>query len=187
MSVLTQLMNRSESSCELCKSIEDLSIFEVYPSDGSADKSVLICSICKEQLEDKSEMDVNHWHCLNDSMWSQEPAVQVITYRILNKIANEGWPQDLIDMMYLDDDVKSWAEEELFTEDKIIQRDSNGVILQEGDSVSLIKDLDVKGAGFTAKRGTIVKGISLTDNFEHIEGKINGIKIVLKTCFLKKI
>ncbi|AXH13757.1 PhnA domain-containing protein [Malaciobacter mytili] len=187
MSILEQLMNRSESSCELCKSTENLSVFEVSPSDGSVDKSILVCSTCKEQLEDESKIDVNHWHCLNDSMWSQEPAVQVVAYRMLNKIANEGWPQDLLDMMYLDDEVKAWANEGISTGNEVIQKDSNGVVLQAGDSVTLIKDLEVKGAGFTAKRGTVVKGISLTDNPEHIEGKINGIKIVLKTCFLKKV
>jgi len=50
----------------------------------------------------------------------------------------------------------------------------------------LIKDLDVKGAGFTAKRGTAVRNISLTSNPEHIEGRVNGTRIVLLTCFLKK-
>jgi protein PhnA len=65
-------------------------------------------------------------------------------------------------------------------------RDANGAILSAGDSVTLIKDLAVKGAGFTAKRGTIVRGISLTDNPLHIEGRVNGQRIVLVSAFLKK-
>ena len=63
----------------------------------------------------------------------------------------------------------------------------NGVELQEGDSVCVIKDLDVRGASFTAKRGTIVKNIHLTSNPEHIEGRVNKTKLVLKTCFMKKV
>lgn len=65
-------------------------------------------------------------------------------------------------------------------------RDSVGNILQDGDSVTLIKDLDVKGTSFVGKRGTLVKGIRLTDDPTHVEGRVNNIMIVLKTEFLKK-
>ena len=71
-------------------------------------------------------------------------------------------------------------------DDSVPTVDSNGAVLQEGDSVTLIKDLDVKGAGFTAKRGTLVKGIRLTNNPLHIEGKVNGVQIVLVAAYLKK-
>ena len=57
----------------------------------------------------------------------------------------------------------------------------------EGDSVTLIKDLDVKGAGFTAKRGTLVKNIKLTENAEPIEDRLNSIQIVLVEEFMKKV
>ncbi len=67
-------------------------------------------------------------------------------------------------------------------------RDSNGAILNEGDTVQVIKDLNVKGAGSVLKRGTIIKGIHLTDSEEEIECRTDKIKgLVLKTCFLKKI
>jgi protein PhnA len=60
--------------------------------------------------------------------------------------------------------------------------------LEEGDSVTIIKDLVVKGAGFTAKQGTTVKNIHLVpDNHEQIEGRVNGTKIVLLSKFLKKL
>jgi protein PhnA len=60
-------------------------------------------------------------------------------------------------------------------------------VLQNGDTVTLIKDLDVKGAGFTAKRGTSVKNISLVeDNPEHIMARVNGSQIVILTKFVKK-
>jgi protein PhnA len=65
--------------------------------------------------------------------------------------------------------------------------DSNGVVLETGDTVTLIKDLTVKGANFTAKRGTAVRRISLVaDNPEHIEGRVNGQQIVILTKFVKK-
>ncbi|AUN32018.1 PhnA protein [alpha proteobacterium AAP38] len=66
-------------------------------------------------------------------------------------------------------------------------KDCNGNILAEGDSVTLIKDLKVKGANVTLKRGTVVKSIHLTDDPEEIEGKVEKVKgLVLKTCFVKK-
>lgn len=64
--------------------------------------------------------------------------------------------------------------------------DSNGNVLQTGDSVLVIKTLKVKGSPNDIKRGTVVKNIRLTDNTEEIEGKVDGSVIVLKTCFLKK-
>lgn len=67
-------------------------------------------------------------------------------------------------------------------------RDSNGNELNAGDSVQIIKDLKVKGASATLKRGTVVKNIRLTNKEDEIEGKVDkaGV-IVLKTCFLKKV
>lgn len=65
-------------------------------------------------------------------------------------------------------------------------RDSNGTILNEGDSVTVIKDLKVKGSSSVIKRGTLVKNIQLTSNNEEIEGRVDRSEIVLKTCFLKK-
>ncbi|MFW2580816.1 PhnA domain-containing protein [Aliarcobacter butzleri] len=183
MSVEQELINRSESSCELCKSPNDLSVYEISPSDGSAEQCVLLCAKCKEQFEDDSKIDANHWFCLNDSMWSEIPAIKVATYRMLKKLGN----QDSLDMMYLEDEEKAWADAGISAiDDSIVHKDSNGVILQAGDTVTIIKDLEVKGAGFTAKRGTAVRNISLTSNPEQIEGRVNGVKIVLLTCFLKK-
>ncbi|HSN64953.1 MAG TPA: alkylphosphonate utilization protein [Azonexus sp.] len=71
--------------------------------------------------------------------------------------------------------------------DDIIVKDSNGNILGNGDSVTLIKDLKVKGTSVTLKRGTLVKNIRLTDDAEEIECNADKVKgLVLKTCFLKK-
>lgn len=103
--------------------------------------------------------------------------------------AGEGWAQDLLDTAYLEDEVKAWAEAGMShhsDDDTPKPRDSNGMELSEGDSVTLIKDLDVKGAGFTAKRGTLVKNIHLTNDPKYIEGKVNGTAIVLVAAYLKK-
>ena len=65
-------------------------------------------------------------------------------------------------------------------------KDSNGTLLAEGDSVTLIKDLKVKGSSLTLKRGTVVKNIRLTSSAGEIEGRAGGSTMVLKTEFLKK-
>ena len=192
MSTEQDLHARSESKCELCAATENLGIYQIPPeSDDSVDKSVLLCEICREQIEAPDNMDANHWRCLNDSMWSQVPAVQVMAWRMLTRLSADGWPQDLLDMLYLDDDTLAWAQatgEGKSDEDTVKHVDSNGVVLEAGDTVSLIKDLDVKGANFTAKRGTAVRGISLVaDNPEHIEGRVNGQQIVILTKFVKKM
>ena len=182
------LQERSGSRCELCASSDNLGVYYVAPSDESADQSILICETCRKQIDDQTS-DANHWRCLNDSMWTPVPAVQVMAWRILNRIKAEGWPQDLLDMLYLEEDVKAWAEAESQGGDDDTAeatKDSNGATLNAGDTVTLIKDLVVKGANFTAKRGTVVKNISLTDNPKHIEGKVNGTRIVLVSAFLKK-
>lgn len=189
MSIEQTLLERSGHKCELCGATEDLSVYQVAPSDGSADQAICICGTCKSQIEAPETLDVNHWRCLNDSMWSTVPAVQVMAYRMLNTLRAEGWPQDLLDMMYLDDEMKAWADAGLgqpLEDDREPTLDSNGTPLVEGDNVTLIKDLDVKGANFTAKRGTMVRGIRLTDNPLHIEGKVNGTVIVLIAAYLKK-
>lgn len=71
--------------------------------------------------------------------------------------------------------------------EELIVRDSNGNILKEGDSVTIIKDLKVKGSSTVLKRGTVVKGIRLTDNAGEIEGRVNKEMMVLKTEFMKKV
>ena len=184
MSVEKTLQERSDSTCELCTSTDNLAVVEVSPSNGLADTAIYVCSTCSEMISDKDAGDVNHWRCLNESMWSTQPAVQVTAYRLLKRIASEGWPQDMLDMLFLEDDVQAYADD--VEEERAPTRDSNGVELLAGDTVNIIKDLEVKGAGFTAKRGTAVRNISLTNNPTQIEGRVNGTKIVLLTQFLKK-
>jgi protein PhnA len=192
MSIVEQLHERSGSTCELCGATGELMVYEVPPASAEPNKNILLCAICLEQVNNPDKMDANHWRCLNSSMWSTEPAVQVMAWRILQALRHEGWPQDLLDMLYLDDETLAWAKSGMetapsTTEEKVIHKDSNGTILQAGDTVVLIKDLDVKGGGFTAKRGTPVRGIALVENNAgQIEGKVNGQQIVILTQFVKK-
>ena len=191
MSTEQLLRTRSESRCELCGATDNLSVYSVPPhADDNPDECILTCGTCHEQIENPDKIDANHWRCLNDSMWSQVPAVQVMAWRMLTRLRAEGWPQDLLDMLYLDDDTLNWAKatgEGDDDTDAIKHLDSNSAQLTAGDTVTLIKDLNVKGAGFTAKRGTAVRGISLVpDNAEHIEGRVGGQHIVILTKFVKK-
>jgi len=191
VSIEEELHVRSESKCELCGAADNLGVYEVPPgSNGSADESVLICGTCREQIENPEKVDVHRWRCLNDSMWSQVPAVQVMVWRMLKRLSSEGWPQELLDTLYLDENTQTWAEatgEGKSDEVTVKHVDSNGAVLNAGDAVTLIKDLPVKGASFTAKRGTVVRGILLVvDNPEHIEGRVSGHHIVILTKFVKK-
>ena len=191
MSTEQALHERSGSKCELCGTTDGLSVYEVPPSsDGSAEQCLLLCHTCREQIEDPDKVDVNHWRCLNDSMWSQVPAVQVMAWRMLTRLSGEGWPQALLDMLYLDDDTRAWAEAGMASsgEEAVIRHvDCHGAVLEAGDTVTLIKDLTVKGANFTAKRGTAVRNISLVPgNPEQIEGRVEGQQIVILTKFVKK-
>lgn len=192
MNLEAQLRKRSESKCELCGAGEDLLIYEVGPDGPKAEHSILICRTCSDQVTGTQKIDANHWRCLNTSMWSTVPAVQVMAWRLLDLLKDQGWTQDLLDMLYLEDETLAWAKAGRLgnsgeTEEKLVHKDSNGNVLQTGDTVVLIKDLDVKGGGFTAKRGTAVKGISLVeDNPAQVEGRVNGQQIVILTQFVKK-
>jgi protein PhnA len=177
---LEALKERSGGVCELCGSSEGLEAYVVAPRD----EEIVICATCVASIESPVENEA-HWHCLNDSMWSTNPAVQVTAWRLLTQLGK----QDLLDMLYLEPEVQEWAESGLAdeTEESLVVRDTNGNLLTEGDTVTIIKDLPVKGAGFTAKQGTAVKNIHLVPSDPtHIEGRVNGTKIFLKTEFLKK-
>jgi len=191
MNTEVALHQRSQSQCELCATKDRLQVYNLPPaSDASTDESVLICKTCHEIIENPNN-DIMHWRCLNDSMWSQVPAVQVLVWRILTRLNSEAWAQDLLDMLYLDENTLAWAQSGNIghnNENDMVHIDCNGTTLQAGDNVQLVKDLNVKGANFTAKRGTAVRGISLvTDNHGQIEGRINGQRIVLLTQFVKKM
>jgi protein PhnA len=192
MSLNRDLQKRSGGCCELCTSDDILSPIIVAPkTEKISENHIFICQACSSQIESPEKTNANHWRCLNDSMWSQVPAVQVMAWRMLNRLKGEGWPQDLLDMMYLDENTLEWAKatnEGEPDENAIIHRDVNGVVLNAGDSVVLIKDLKVKGSSMVAKQGTAVRRISLDhNNAEYIEGKVDGQHIVIITKYVKKL
>ncbi|MDD7910021.1 PhnA domain-containing protein [Pseudovibrio exalbescens] len=192
MSLETDLRARAGDKCELCGASENLSVFPVGPdADDTADRALLACQTCSDQMTGAAELDGTHWRCLNESAWSTEAPVQVTAWRMLKKLSAETWAQDLLEMIYLDEETQSWAEAGLEPagddEDAIVHKDTHGAVLSAGDTVTLIKDLKVKGAGFTAKRGTAVRNIALVpDNASHIEGRVNDQRIVILTEFVKK-
>ena len=182
------LNKRSGSQCELCAATENLKVYQVLPTKkGGADESILACTTCIDQIENPGNEDQNHWRCLNESMWSEHIPVQVLSWRMLSRLRNT----ELLEMMYLDEDTLAWAQatgEGEDDENKVIHRDSNGVILATGDSVVLIKDLKVKGSSMVAKQGTAVRNIRLDhENAEYIEGRVDGQTIVIITQYVKKI
>ena len=192
MSLLEQLQDRSGSQCELCAATDTLKVYDVPPVGvRSIDASLLGCETCIGQIENPDTTDANHWRCLNDSMWSEHDAVKVVAWRMLSRLKSEGWSQDLLDMMYLEGETLQWAKETgegIEESEKIIHRDVNGVVLQNGDSVVLIKDLKIKGSSLVAKQGTAVRRISLDrENAEFIEGKAGPTLTVIITKYVKKL
>ncbi|MBT8260668.1 MAG: PhnA protein [Flavobacteriaceae bacterium] len=192
MSLERLLNKRSGNSCELCGAEDHLQVYTLQPAQKPEESnSLCACKTCVKQIENPDTMDANHWRCLNDSMWSEHKPVQISAWRLLNRLKSEGWPQDLLEMMYLDEDDLKFAKalgDGEDDENKLVHRDVNGVVLKAGDSVVLIKDLKVKGSSMVAKQGTAVRRISLDqDNEEYIEGKVDGINIVIITKYVKKI
>ena len=192
MNLEEDFRERSQYLCELCKATENLSIYTVQPSKKvDLTDSIYACETCVSQIENSDLLNPNHWHCLNDSMWSEFLPVQVISWRMLNRVIALGWSQDLLEMMYLDEESLKWAKalgDGVEEATKVVHRDVNGIVLEAGDSVVLIKDLKVKGSSMIAKQGTAVRRISLDhENETYIEGKVDGKHIVIITQFVKKI
>ena len=192
MKLETLLQERSGNQCELSGEVGHLNIYEVNPgATSNPERNVLISDKCLAQIEKREELDASFWESiLLNSMWSEVPGVQVLSWRMLNRFRNESWAADAIDMMYLDDETLEWAKA---SGDHIgdgavqLHKDCNGNILANGDTVTLIKDLDVKGSSLNAKIGTAVRNIRLVhDNHEQIEGKIEGQSIVILTKYVKK-
>ena len=189
MSIVTEkrLKDRSGSVCEISGTDENLVVYLVEPkTEDIPENCILISQNLKNQIENPETTDSNDWRGLSDSMWNENLAVQIVSWRMHARLKNI----DMLEMMYLDEDALEWAKatgEADDDEGKIIHKDSNGNVLNDGDSVVLIKDLDVKGANFTAKRGAAVHNIKLVwDNAAHIEGRVENQHIVILTQYVKK-
>ena len=190
MALNTQLQNRSNQVCEICSDKDDnLQAYAVPPkNDDSNDNVVVLCNKCLSQIKASDFSDTNHWRCLTGSIWSEVPAVQALSYKLLTKLKSEDWAAETLDSVFLDESVTEWAnaEDELEAA-KVVHKDSFGVILELGDNVILTQNLNVKGANFIAPKGTMVRKIRLVpDNAEQIEGKIEGETIVILTKYVRK-
>ena len=191
MKLEEQLRKRSDDKCELCAATENLTVYEVPPqTQNTADECALLCAKCLAQIEKKETLDSKHWQCLGSSMWSEVSGVQVLSWRMLNRLRQESWAIDYLDMMYLDDATLTWAKatgDHENDSEVAFHKDANNNVLENGDTVVLVKTLDVKGSSLSAKLGTVVKNIKLVeDNKEQIEGRIEGQLIVILTKYVRK-
>lgn len=170
---LAELIARAGGVCEFCGASDALDAVDVPPGG-----KILLCPLCRED----EPAPAGHWRALEGAAWSAVPEVQLAVWRKLG-VLGEAWATEAREGMVMCDEAQGWADQPAALQ----HRDSNGALLAQGDTVVLIKDLPVKGAGFTAKRGTAVRGISLVaDNAGHIEGRVEGQRIVILTEFVKK-
>ncbi len=169
---IDELLTRSGGVCEICGDTTGLTRVEVTPNDDA-----IFCAVCAGDAPAVG----GHWRALEGAAWSVEPAVKIAVWRKLGEIG-EAWATEARAGMMLESDVFGRAQDVA-----LVHRDAYGAVLAAGDTVVLIKDLPVKGAGFTAKRGTAVRSISLvSDNVGHIEGRVEGQRIVILTEFVKR-
>ncbi len=112
------LARRARSHCELCgASGVSLTILEVppVPEEPDPERAIMVCDTCREQVENPKRMDPNHWHCLNTSVWSEVPAVQVMAVTLLRRLTSdtgsgEAWADELAETLYLSPEVEAWLE-----------------------------------------------------------------------------
>ncbi|MEH6646488.1 alkylphosphonate utilization protein [Sulfitobacter sp.] len=168
--------NTFDKHCLLCTT--DAPLIDTPVAGGPAEASIQICASCADP-----DTPADHFRPIASTMWSEDASLQVYAMRTLKRLDTD-WSRDLAQQLYLDEETQAWADNEAAQTN---HKDSTGVPLATGDTVVLIKDLKVKGAGFTAKRGTAVHRISLVhDNDAHIEGRVEGQRIVILTEFVKK-
>ena len=178
------LSERCGGTCELCSAEPATIAYAVSPKNNDAiANEVALCNTCFSLLDDKNAG--NHWQCLAGSIWNTEPSVQALTYRILYANKDQEWASEIMHSVELDESVVHWALSAFEVAE--VHKDANGVQLENGDTVVLTQNLNVKGTNFTAPKGTVVRKIRLVpDNTEQIEGKVNDTTIVILTKFVRK-
>lgn len=185
MSISTELKQRSQGLCELCNNEPSTNAYTVTPkNDESIEHQVALCNTCLSSIDDKEASF--HWHCLEGSVWSPEPSVQALSYRILQNYKGEDWANNLINSVDFDEDVIQWALSAFIIAD--VHKDAFGNKLENGDNIVLTQALNVKGTNFTVSKGEVVKKIKLVhNNTEQIEGRINDQTIVILCKYVKKL
>jgi len=108
------LVRRSRSHCELCgRNGIKLDVYEVPPleEDPSVDGCIFICDGCRKQVTEPNKMIPSNWRCLNNTLYSEVPAVQVMAFRMLRRLAarEEHWAQELLEHAYLEPETEAWA------------------------------------------------------------------------------
>ncbi len=182
--MIAQLRTRNENLCELCNKNEIETAYLVAPKKTEIpENAVGLCTTCLEKLDKENEGF--YWRVVEGSIWNPSPAVQALSYRILDQYKAEDWASNTLSMVDIDEETINWA---LSATDSAPQhKDAFGNVLENGDTVVLTQLLDVKGTNFSAPKGTVVKRIRLVaDNAEQIEGKINEQTIVILTKYVKK-
>ncbi len=184
MTIGAKLSERCQGTCELCNSLPAKHEYVVSPkSDDRIENQVAICDTCFSHLNDQDQGD--YWRCAEGSIWSAEPSVQALSYRMLYANRDQQWASQVLSSVDLDEDTLDWAKNSFIVAS--VHKDAFGNQLVSGDTVVLTQGLDVKGTSFSAAKGTIVKKIRLVkENTEQIEGRINDQTIVLMTKFVKK-
>jgi protein PhnA len=109
------LVRRSRSHCELCdRSGVKLDVYELSPlgEEPYVDGCIFICDGCRKQIVEPKKMTPGHWRCLNNALYSEVTAVQVMSFRLLKRLAAkaEHWAEELLEHAYLEPDAEHWAE-----------------------------------------------------------------------------
>jgi protein PhnA len=186
-----EILQRNGGTCELCQKANATQVYDVEPLPAQV-REVALCTTCLDALESAAPLDEAYWQFLPDNMWSEQVGIQVLAYRLLHRLKRHAWAADSLDILYLDEEALAWAQADLKEEEgdegpAAIHQDANGNPLADGDTVVLIKTLDVKGSSLSAKLGTVVKNIRLVpDNTDQIEGRVEGQLIVILTKYLRK-
>lgn len=185
MSIGAKLNERSGGECELCNSQPPVHEFTISPrTDDIPENQVALCDICMTAMSEEDKGD--YWRCLEGSIWNPEPAVQALSYRLLQTYKDEEWAKGVLNAVELEEDTMQWAMSALDVAD--VHKDAFGNLLESGDTILLTQNLKIKGTNYTAGKGTMVKKIRLVqENPEQIEGKINDQMIVILTKFVKKV
>ncbi|MFN6378046.1 MAG: PhnA domain-containing protein [Flavobacteriales bacterium] len=179
-----ELAERSFGNCEICGHHSATLGYILPPrTEDKVENKIALCSTCHSHLNDTTG---DYFRTsVEGSIWSVEPAVQALSFRLLKKFENENWASTVISSIDLEESVTTWALD--VSDPNAVHKDAFGSTLEAGDNVVLIQALDVKGTNFTASKGTVVKRIRLIqDNIDQIEGKINDQSIVILTKYTKK-
>lgn len=191
MPLTPELEARAAGACELCTSSEPLQYVNLEALEGTTEEiSVAVCETCAKQLLRKDPLDPAHWQILSTTMWSEHRPVKIAAWRMLQRLKDHTWAADALEMLYLDDDEIALAKlsgDHTRSAEVEFHQDANGNRLEHGDTVVLIKSLDVKGSSLTAKMGTVVRNIRLdANNPNYIEGRVEGQQIVILTQYVRK-